>query len=97
MSRDTPRDTFHHNLPFSTAICGNLRQYVCNMSAICLHYVCNIRSVHDLCQAHETPPISTTKITLHRHLNMSVRNTVLVLYLFRVCSELVYQVTKSMI
>src|SRR5207245_10794536 len=38
LSRDTPHNTFHHNLPFSTAICGNLRQYVCNMSAICLQY-----------------------------------------------------------
>src|SRR6266567_6966274 len=64
MSRDTPRDTFHHNLPFSTAICGNLRQYICNMSAICLQYVCNIHNVHDLCQAHETPLISTAKISV---------------------------------
>src|SRR6266567_7633148 len=32
---DTPGDTFHHNLPFSTAICGNLRQYVCNIRDLC--------------------------------------------------------------
>src|SRR6266705_834408 len=47
-----------------SAIC---LQYVCNMSTICLQYVCNvcnIRNVHDLCQAHETPPISTPKISV---------------------------------
>ena len=32
--RDTPCDAFYYNLPFFTVIHRNLRQYICNMSAI---------------------------------------------------------------
>ena len=39
-----PRDTFHHNLLFSTAIHHNL-QYVCNMSEICPQYVRNMSAI----------------------------------------------------
>jgi len=34
------------------------------MSAICLQYICNIRNIRDLYQAHKTPPISTAKMSV---------------------------------
>ena len=34
------------------------------MSAICLQYIYNIYNIRDLYQAHETPPISTPKISV---------------------------------
>src|SRR6266705_1282087 len=99
MSRDTPVTpsttirrfppqfaTIHRNLRQSAAIC---LQSVCNMSAISaiclqyLQYVCNICNIRSLCQAHETPPFSTAKITLPESVCAQHRTcTVLVLCLF---------------
>src|SRR6266702_4851057 len=81
-----PRDTFHHNPPFSTIVCHNPPQStaICgNLSAICLQYVCNICNVCNLCQAHKTPPISIAKITLPKSVCAQHRiYTVLILCLF---------------
>src|SRR6266704_4231660 len=78
---------FHYNLPFSTAICGNLWQStaVChNISAIYPQYVCNMSaiSIISATSAKPTPLISTAEITLHRHPNLSVHSTMPVLCLF---------------